>query len=181
MLKKRQFLTISDNSSRKGKFCCFCGIACFDLFVWFVCKIIRCSKWILLFADLEYCSLLLLSLIRKFFAFHENYSLFTKKLIRRCFENKSDYSWLCFKIILGRLRKLFVAASRVSETILRGSRKLFFGYMKMYVFVFCFKVPVYLVCHVLPCVVLCIVLPALPCVVLCRVLSQHHAAGHNVK
>ena len=180
MLKKRQNLTIFDNDSMKDKFCCFCCIACFYSFAYFVCKVIRCSKRILFFADLKYCSLLLLSFVEKFFAFHENYSLFAKKVIRRYFENKSYYSWMCFEIILGRLRKLFVVTSRVSWTILRGSRKLFFGHMKIYVFVFCFKVLVYLVCHVLPCVVLCIVLPVLPCV-LCRVLSHHHAAGYNVK
>ena len=132
----------------------------------------------LFFADLEYCSLLLLSLIGKFFAFHENYSLFAKKVICRCFENKSDYSWLCFKIILGCLRKLFVVTSRVSGTILRGSRKLFFGHMKIYVFVFCFKVRFYLVYYVLPGVVLWIDPKNnffLPCRV--RVLSHHHAAG----
>ena len=130
--------------SRKDKFRRFCEITCFGLFDYFVCRIIQCSKRISFFADLEYCSLLLLSFVGKFFSFHENYSLFDKEVICRCFENKSDYSWLCFKIILGCFWKLFFVALKASRTILRVLRKLFFVHMKTYLPTLFLKVPAYL-------------------------------------
>ena len=115
-----------------------------------------------------------------FDAANEYYSLPTWNIVHFYFFLLLGNSSLFTKIILCFPRKLFADASRVSETILRGLRKLFFAHMKIYVFSLCFKVWFYLICNVLSCVVLWIVLPVLPCV-LCRVLSHHHAAGYNVK
>ena len=86
--------------SRKDKFCCFCGIACFYLFD-------LCAK--LFDAANEYYSLPTWNIVHfYFFPLLENSSLFTK-------------------IILCLPRKLFAGASKISWIILGCALKLFLG------------------------------------------------------
>jgi len=99
LLKKQQFLTISDNRSMKDKFCCFCGIACFSLFNYFECELFDAAN--------EYYSLPTWNIIHfYFFSLLENSSLFTK-------------------IILCLSRKLFAYTSKISRIILGYALKLF--------------------------------------------------------
>jgi hypothetical protein len=100
LLKKRQFLTISDNRSMKDKFCCFCGIACFSLFNYFECELFDAAN--------KYCSLPTWNIVHfYFFPLLGNSSLFTKIILclpRKLFDGASEIS----RIILGCALKLFL-------------------------------------------------------------------------